>query len=307
MKPDIRQHLHRMVDECIYVEDLNKLLKSFIAEKEEEDGSWAKITICTHYMLGGESPHIERMAAATELIILALDIMDDLQDQDQLGKSWMKCPAPVALNAILALLMGVVGEWGQLQMRDRMLVEVSRIIARAVNGQQKDVTNSVLSVEDYLRMTQEKSGSLFRLACFMGYSSLDCDGETIEQVQDLADCIGLIHQIQNDMRDLVRWDVKNDLLSKKRTLPVLYLLNVDDPAFRPFKDYYEGRMSADSLLQQKERFLEMIHDSGCMEYSRVVQSVCLQKAEQIYEQLQAASPWKETFKELTYASFLDAM
>ena len=40
----------------------------------------------------------------------------------------------------------------------------------------------------------------------------------------------------------------------------------------------------------------MIQDSGCMEYARIVQSVCIQKAEEIYENLQAISPWKERFK-----------
>lgn len=305
MNQDIKQHMYRMIDDYIYVEDLNALLKSFIADKEQEKGSWSKITVCTHYMLGGCSPNLNRMAAVTELVILALDIMDDLQDQDHSSKPWMQCPQAITLNALLAMLMGVIGELGLLQVADKWLVEVSKIISRSVNGQQKDVTNSVLSVDDYLLVTQEKSGSLFRFACFMGYYSLDCTAETMEQLNDLADCIGLIHQIQNDMRDVVQYDVKSDLLNKKRTLPILYLLTIDDPAFSQFKDYYEGKINADYLWQEKETIVPMIHDSGCLEYARIVQSVCLQKAEGIYEQLQAISPWKEEFREMTYALFLD--
>ncbi|MGO4273461.1 polyprenyl synthetase family protein, partial [Paenibacillus sp. TAF58] len=206
---------------------------------------------------------------------------------------------------VMALFMGFVGELGHLQVKDKMLVEVSKIISRSINGQQKDVTKAISTVDDYLMMTQEKSGSLFRLACFMGYSSLDCTEETIEQIHQLADCIGLIHQIQNDMRDLVRFDVKNDLIGKKRTLPVLYLLSIDDEAFSSLKAYYEGEITADFLLKEKAEFLQMIEDSGCMEYGQVVQSVCIQKAEEIYENLQAISPWKERFKETTYGDFLD--
>jgi competence protein ComQ len=83
------------------------------------------------------------------------------------------------------------------------------------------------------------------------------------------------------------------------------LLSVDDPAFLPFKDYYAGQLNEDYLWNHKDQFVQMIHDSGCMEYSRVVQSVCVQKAEKIYEQLQAGSPWKEEFREVTFASYLN--
>lgn len=303
---DIQQHMYRVIDDYIYVEDLNTHLKSFIDDKEKENRTWSKITICTHKMLGGNSPHIHRLAAVTELVILTLDIMDDLQDQDQGSKPWMQCPQAITLNAVMALFMGVVGELGHLQVKDKILVEVSKIISRSINGQQKDVTNAISTVDDYLMMTQEKSGSLFRLACFMGYSSLECTEETIEQIHQLADCIGLIHQIQNDMRDLTRFDVKNDLIGKKRTLPLLYLLSIEDTAFSQLKAYYEGEITADFLLEKKEDFLQMIQDSGCMEYARIVQSVCIQKAEEIYENLQAISPWKERFKQMTYQDFLDA-
>ncbi|WP_063870704.1 polyprenyl synthetase family protein [Paenibacillus sp. Root444D2] len=306
MMQDIQQHMHRVIDDYIYVEDLNTLLKSFIDDKEKENSTWSKITICTHRMLGGDSPHIHRLAAVTELVILTLDIMDDLQDQDQGSKPWMRCPQAITLNAVMALFMGVLGELGHLQVKDKLLVEVSKIISRSVNGQQKDITNAISTVDDYLMMTQEKSGSLFRLACFMGYSALECTEETIEQIHQLADCIGLIHQIQNDMRDLVRFDVKNDLIGKKRTLPVLYLLSIEDTAFSQLKGYYEGEITTEFLLEKKEDFLQMIQDSGCMEYARIVQSVCIQKAEEIYENLQAISPWKERFKETTYGDFLDA-
>ncbi|WP_079414601.1 polyprenyl synthetase family protein [Paenibacillus ferrarius] len=296
--------MSNMIDDYVYVENLNKLLKTFIADKEQEKDTWMNITLCTHTMLGGASPDIYRLAAITQVFVLISDIVDDLQDQDQANKPWMQSPQASTLNAILAMLMGVVGELGQMRVHGKLLVEVAQIIARSINGQHKDVINAASTVDDYLVMTQEKSGSLFRLACFMGYLSLDCSDETIEQLHELADCIGLIHQIQNDMRDLMRYDVKNDLYCKKSTLPILYLLSVEDEAFNPLKDYYAGKITADTLLHDKEAFSQMIHDSGCLEYSRVVQSVCLQKAEEIYEKLQAVSPWKEKFREITYGNFL---
>ncbi|WP_171682430.1 polyprenyl synthetase family protein [Paenibacillus planticolens] len=304
MEGNIQQYLYRVVDEYILVENLNKLFKSFIISKVKENTTWGDITLYTHYMFGGTSPDIQRYAAMTELIVLISDIVDDIQDQDQEDKPWMHCSRAEALNSIFVMLMGFVGELGHMQFQEEYVVEVTKIITRSLKGQYKDVTNTVTSADEYLKMTQERSGSLFRLACFMGYMLADCSKESIEQVNDLADCIGLIHQIENDMIDLVRYDVKNDLFSKKRTLPILYLLAVKDEAFLPFQDYYEGKITVNDLLGEKEEFMQMVRESGCMEYSRVVQSICLQKAEEIYERLPALSRWKLKFKEATYGGFL---
>ncbi|MDD9271413.1 polyprenyl synthetase family protein [Paenibacillus sp. GCM10023248] len=295
----------RLVDEYIDVMSLNELLKSFIADKAEENGAWAKVTLCTHYMLGGNSPQIDRYAALAELANLILDIVDDLQDQDQEDKPWMRVSQAEALNAVLALLMGFFGEMGHLQVKPERLVEVTRAIGRSINGQHKDVVNAADSADDYMKMTQEKSGSLFRLACLMGHMTLECPQDTVSQLNDLADCIGLIHQIQNDMRDLLRYDKKNDLYAKKRTLPILYLLQVEDETFRSFQDYYDGRITVHELLHDEEAFVRLIQNSGCLEYGQVVQSVCVQKAQELYEGLAAVSPWKERFREVTFGAYLE--
>ncbi|MFC5451867.1 polyprenyl synthetase family protein [Paenibacillus aestuarii] len=301
----IKQHMYRIVDDYIHVEDLNRLLKSFITDKEQETSVWGKITITTHRMLGGSSLDIERIAAATELMILTLDIVDDLQDRDQADKPWIRCPEGYTLNAVLAMIMGFIGDLGKVGLPASAFAEISQIVTRAVNGQQKDMNDSVVTGDDYLLMVQEKSGSVFRLACYMGCAALTCSEATLGQLQELADCIGLLHQIQNDVRDVVRFDVKSDVLGRKRTLPVLYLLAIEDAAFDSIKDYYAGRITADVLLAQQEQLVQIIENSGCMEYARVVQSVCVQKAEEIYGSLHAAAPWKEQFKELTFGSFCE--
>ncbi|SDW68589.1 polyprenyl synthetase family protein [Paenibacillus sp. CF384] len=304
MESTIKEHMYRIVDAYIDSEDLNGLLKSFVDDKAEETSVWSQITILTHRMLGGDDAAIERLAAAAELMILSLDMMDDLQDQDQPGKPWMQCPRAYVLNAILAMQMGFIGELGKQQLPPTAFSEASRIVARAVNGQQKDLNHSVTSPEAYLSMVQEKSGSIFRLACCIGYAPLAVDEETTSRLLDLADCIGLIHQIQNDCRDVLRFDVKNDLLGKKRTLPLLYLLTIEDVDFAPIQDYYKGNVSTDFILGNKHEIIQLIQESGCLEYARVIQSICLQQAEELFGSLPLSSPWKEQFKSLTFGSFV---
>jgi competence protein ComQ len=153
-------------------------------------------------------------------------------------------------------------------------------------------------------MVQEKSGSLIKLACYMGYASLDVPSLTLQHIEGLADYAGLIHQIQNDMKDLNEFDNKSDLFLKKRTLPILYLLESEDTSFPLLKPFYQGRIQLDEFIKNKEEWLTYIDKSGCIEYSKIVQSICITKAEEIYEELQAVAPWKEKFRDLTYGSFV---
>ncbi|NQX62942.1 polyprenyl synthetase family protein [Paenibacillus qinlingensis] len=301
---DIQQHMARMMDDYMFDEDLKTLLRSCMSDNETSSLSWAKVTLCTHAMLGGGSPDIYRRAALTELVVLILDIVDDLQDQDSDSKPWMRVDTASALNAVLALMIGVIGELGRMNASGTMLVEISKIIARSINGQHKDVMNAVSTVDDYLWMTQEKSGSLFRLACFLGYADTASTEGTIDQLHQIADCVGLLHQIQNDVRDLVRYDEKSDLMAKKRTLPILYLLSIEDEEFSPVKAYYRGEMSAVLFAEKEDVVKQLIQDSGCLEYARIVQSVCTQKAEEIWADLPALSPWKEEFRSLTWGDFI---
>jgi competence protein ComQ len=308
MERYIVEEMDKIVDEYVYTNDLNALMKMFIQEKASETSIWSGITEYSHRMLGGSSPLIGRAAALTELIILALDIADDLQDQDNADKPWMTCLPEFTLNALLAFQTAFTGGTGKLQQvsgfPSNFTEEVSRALAGAVNGQQKDLNRSIVTEEDYIAMVREKSGSLIRLACYMGYAfAANCSEETIGQMNELAGCIGIMAQIQNDLKDVMRFDLKNDLLQKKRTLPILYLLSHGDEEFPVLKLYYEGRISPEQFVKHKLECLQYVSDSGCIDYCKIVQSLYFNKAEELFERLPAVSPWKESFKEITFAPF----
>lgn len=295
MKQEVLHSIYHIVDEYVYEEQLNALFKTYIDNKNLDRAVWSDMTLTIHYMLGGTSPNIYQLAAATELIILASDIIDDLQDQDHLNKPWMVDPPAYTLNAVVAMLVVFFGQLSQLLEGENQAIalhEASQILMRSLNGQQKDLSNSVQNVDEYLVMVQEKSGSLMRLACYLGYVNLDCSEETINRLNDLADCTGLIHQIHNDMNDLLQLDVKSDLSLKKKSLPLLYLVLTDN------------ELIIDELLgMESAEAIKVINDSGCVEYCKIVQSLCLTKAKEIYEELQAESPWKEEYWEMMLGSF----
>lgn len=304
MKREIMEQMRRIMDEQGYNGEFGGLLDNFIREKAQEPGSWSDIVLGVHGMLGGCDPFIQRLAAAGELLVLASDIMDDLQDQDHQDKGWMQCPPAFSINALVAMLMGFMGELGDCRVRPQALVEISRIIARAIRGQQKDIANEARDADDYLKLTVEKSGSLFRLMLFLGSSSVDSSSEQLEILYDLADCTGLIHQIQNDIRDVSRVELKNDMALKRRTLPILYLLSVDSPDFKLFQQYYQDEVTKEQFLASVEDIDRFIENSGCVEYCFIVQAIIVDKAEELLGRLEGEASEKEHLRQLLYGAFV---
>lgn len=291
----VTQDMLRMVEDHFQQDDLKKMLRTFVLEKAGEGTLWSAITRCTHHMLGGVSPHIEKSAALIEMIMLLLDIVDDLQDRDNMEKSWMQREQAAVLNAVLAFQAMVFAELDQIG--SGLTGEVCRHLARAIDGQHADVTQAVQNEEDYIAMVRQKSGSLMRLACMMGYSLVDgLPRETIDCLDDLAECAGVVAQIDNDVRDLLRYDVKNDLLHKKRTLPILFMLEDSMEEFPAIAQYYEGEMTSEEFLLRKVACMQYIRDCGCIEYAQVIRTLFADRADELLEAIPGVSPWKEQFK-----------
>ncbi|WP_282937427.1 polyprenyl synthetase family protein [Paenibacillus sp. RC67] len=286
-------------------------MKSFIAARAEGDSVWAELTESSHRMLGGQSRHITRAAAVTELIMLTLDIVDDLQDRDKAYRIWMQCPESFTLNAVLAFLMAFMNEVGQLQLHishtaPLLTTEVSQLVLFAVNGQQKDL-NPLVNIsdeEDYFSMVQQKSGSLIRLACYLGYSLTESSSEITERIDDLAYYLGVIAQIDNDVNNLMQFNMGNDLLQRKRTLPILCMLAQARDSFPELIQYYEGEQDPEAFIQQhKQASLITIADSGCLEYARIIQSLYYDKAERLFESIPGEPLWRERFRRATIGRF----
>lgn len=307
MQAALLNEIEQTIDRLVPVANFNALLKSFASDKAGETSRWGETTRLVHFMYGGRSPHIDRLAALTELLVLALDIADDLQDRDNMDKSWMLCPPELSLNAVMGLLMGAVAELGRLQAdypeeRFPQPGEVGQIVMNAVNGQYRDLTNDMETEQDYISVVQHKSCMLLKLAYYMGYGAAPAGTGIDEQMELLAGYAGVVYQLSNDLRDVMRYDLKNDLFHKKRTLPILYLLGDDtEDGFPPIlRAYYEGAITREQFLPHKEACMEYIAESGCAEYTEVIQSLFLQKAEETVDGLPALSPWKEQFRELTF-------
>lgn len=313
MERNVREAMSEIVDRYVHVPDLLELLHACVQEKENEKSVWAKLTISVHRMLDGTFEGITRVGAVTELILLALDIADDIQDNDNLDKPWMSCPKEYAVNAILALFAAAMAETAMLQgsyaasggtnpAAARLSGEIGVLLAQAVNGQQLDLNGTIATEEDCVASVMGKSGSLIRLALRMGYAFAPPQDEAVAaRIDALADQMGMMAQLRNDLRDILRYDVKNDLLQKKKTLPILFLLSDTESPFRVVRDYYEGSLSRDEFLRHKIECIRYIEDSGCVEYVNTIRYLYFYEAERLFGEIPGVSPGKEQFYEIALA------
>lgn len=302
LQRQVQEAAVRILNAHFYEPELNGLMRQFVSYKQAETSIWPKLTLYTHFMMGGASPHIVHSAAQTELIILSLDIFDDLQDQDNFEPPWMDCEHAIAMNAASALLTAAIaGDSTAPQLGPSIL----KLITAAHNGQHKDIRNLASNEEDYLQLIGEKSAALIALAIQMGYSTVDNpEGETITLLNEMAQQIGIAAQVENDSRNITVVNSRNDLIQRKKTLAALFLLEQGDSSFPLLREYYNGNSERQELLAREQDLLAFIRSSGVVEYSKAVQLLYAKQAEQKLDLLAIHAPWKNVFKEIAIAPFL---
>lgn len=230
------------VDEILNTEkligdELRQIIYEFKEEKKKTGFSFGTLCII-HYKEHTDffNEEIYLVAAAIELIILSSDIIDDLQDQDT-DYIWTKAPA-LSLNAVLAMLKiaSKVISNSTFKHRSLALKIVDEYILLSINGQQLDLLNACQDESSYLNMIEQKSGSLTAMSCLVGFGL--ASGTISTQVEKYAKAIGVIQQIKNDFKDLTKWSSKNDLINRKYSLPIIYLLSQNDENSAKIKKYY---------------------------------------------------------------------
>ena len=170
-------------------------------------------------------------AASIQLLMVAGDVFDDVEDADSDESLSARCGPAVAVNAATALL--ILAEKGILRLKEKGLGgDVILNIYDAVNscyttaccGQHMDlspVSSDAVSEDDYLKMTSMKSASQIECASRVGAILATENQELIEDFTQFGQNLGMASQISNDILG-----IKNgkDILKKKMTLPVIYAL-----------------------------------------------------------------------------------
>ncbi|MGO4694027.1 polyprenyl synthetase family protein [Paenibacillus sp. 2TAB26] len=295
--PLIGQHMRLLVQRFFTAEPLARYAEQFIADKLEETIRFGQLTVIHYRMFGGKGEDPIKAAAAVELFILASDILDDLQDQDVPSKPWMKVPMPIAIHIASSLLtlsqQAMLSSTSNHEIRLALTEMMNAQLLKAANGQMLDIMNEMNDEESYLDVVKQKSATLLQLACMAGVMLAGRPWN--ETVAEYALEIGVSAQIQNDLRDLLRWDEKSDFLQRKCTLLTLYLIEGEAEEDRWIKEYFEGRLTSEEIAMKRELFLETCERTGTILYGSVMSRMHYNRFEELVDSIQEISPWKAEF------------
>ncbi|MFJ6265168.1 polyprenyl synthetase family protein [Lysinibacillus xylanilyticus] len=274
--------------------ELRSMLKNFKEEKMAVGYSFGKLCYL-HYEAFTDclNEDIYKVAAAIELLILSFDIIDDLQDKDS-DYSWTKTPE-LSLNVALAMLVMASRTIRETSFEDKnTAIQILEDYAlRSINGQQLDLLNTCRDEQSYIQMIEQKSGSLSAMACLIG--EVLATGGTSSEVEEYGKYIGIIQQIKNDIQSLKTWGLKNDLLNKRYSLPIIYLLSQENDVSKSVINYYNDDM--DAFLDNNATENELTN-GGAIRYAITMKNVYKFKALNILENVTINELGKDYLKRL---------
>lgn len=216
-------------------------------------GSWPLLTLLVARCI---SPRIalsfaSSVAIATECFVCALDLLDDVEDEDQ-TPILLELGAARALNtstALIALaqqaLLSCLQSGADQPLVLRLLDTMQEALLVATSGQHRDILAEQreardLTREECIEIAAAKAGAIMRLACLLGAICAGATDAERAEFAEMGELLGIAHQLDNDAHDLyylleladassdigVERSVKTDLARGKKTLPVVLAASI---------------------------------------------------------------------------------
>ncbi|MBS3678764.1 polyprenyl synthetase family protein [Ornithinibacillus massiliensis] len=274
------------VDKGFMEDSIKNNTKDYIEYKFNQSIEFAKITAIHFDIFRDQKINIHKVKAMTiiELIILISDIMDDMQDEDtRQDAPWSKVDNAFNFNIIVGILLICLKEMNGIgNFTDKSLItqRANKLLLQSISGQQIDLKNELSTEMDYFYMCYLKSGSLIALACLLGAGSVN--KQLSKKIIEYANYLGVIFQLRNDVNDMKNGFEKNDLLYRKRTLPILFYLNTEDEAYTRIQNYYSSKNSSNLDVSTIHQDL-MIEDA--LIYCWITEKIFIRKYERVISQL----------------------
>ncbi len=209
------------------------------------------ITLLCATAAGGNWTRALPFAAAVELIHNFSLVHDDIQDESQLRRGratvWKLWGQPQAINAGDALFTyaHLAAQRARLcQLDTAIILEAFQLLdttcLHLTQGQHHDMafeTRADVTADDYLQMIEGKTASLIATAAECGALAANQPPEIRKHYREFGRHLGLAFQIRDDILGI--WgdssvtgkSAATDILTRKKTLPVLYGLD-RQPALR---------------------------------------------------------------------------
>jgi octaprenyl-diphosphate synthase len=179
--------------------------------------------------------HID-LAVILELIHIATLVHDDIMDdaerrraQPTVNARWGNSLSVLLGDCLFAQALNLSTNFEKADV-SRAIAQAAREVCSGEIIQTQRRFDLHLAIEDYRRIVEMKTGSLFSAAAQLGAVLNDADGETVRALQSFGMKIGAAYQIYDDCLDLagnesvIGKTLGTDLRKGKLTLPILVLL-----------------------------------------------------------------------------------
>jgi octaprenyl-diphosphate synthase len=245
------------------------------------------------------SGHVD-LAVIVELIHIATLVHDDIMDEAERRRAQPTVNARWG-NSLSVLLGDCLFAHALNLSTNFENADISRAIARAAREicsgemiQTQRRFDLKLQVEDYLRIVEKKTGSLFAAAAELAALISEADSNVIETFKNFGFQIGTAYQIYDDCLDLAGSEratgktLGTDLRKGKFTLPVLIFL-------RSASDFERERCCRLVLEERIEEMTELLRigaTNGALNESIAAGSDLIREAQTVLDGI-AANPYAD--------------
>jgi heptaprenyl diphosphate synthase len=198
--------------------------------------------------------------AVIEMVHLATLYHDDVMDEAQVRRGapsanarWSNNIAILAGDYLFATASRLVARLGP-----QAVLVIAETFAELVTGQMRETRGAaegVDSVEHYLRVVHEKTGSLIAASGQFGATFSGAADEEIQRLSRLGGIVGTAFQISDDIIDIASESDESgktpgtDLREGVHTLPVLYALREEGPDADRLRKLLSGPMDDDHVAE----------------------------------------------------------
>jgi heptaprenyl diphosphate synthase len=228
--------------------------------------------------------------AVIEMVHLATLYHDDVMDEAQVRRGapsanarWSNNIAILAGDYLFATASRLVSRLGPTAVR-----VIAETFAELVTGQMRETRGAaegVDSVDHYLQVVHEKTGSLIAASGQFGATFAGAEEEEIQRLSRLGGIVGTAFQISDDIIDIASESDESgktpgtDLREGVHTLPVLYALQETGPDTERLRHLLSGPIDDDAAVAEALDLLRA--SSGMTKAKNVVARYAAQAREEI--------------------------
>ena len=302
--------LKRHVSSDHQLQLLDTLLSGLEKESHREPFlPFIDIPLLVYAALRGNEEDAVPLAAATTLLYLGIDTLDDLADGDRpetwngYGLSEINLAATTLLSTLPQLILSELPVSPAIRLS--LLKHLATGLLAMSAGQQADIAHtgkSGVSAEAVEKSVMEKSGEELALFAAMAALLAEAPPDLVEKYSAFGRSAGTAGQLASDCHDLFQAEVSRDLRQETRTLPIaLYLEKKPEADRAVLLELLQKKNAGNGTLQ---RIRDLFHESGLLRITSFIVELHCQRATTALDLAGPLEPARsELFEAINHISF----